>query len=123
MRAAQPQSSCLRLSVENYSLTSATLAELHHPERDAVEAEHVPALERDPEVSPAACHQVLSMGRGIEPELERVPRGAELSLSPREILAERAGRQVAGLLERARERHPAGCVREAAPPHSVGLQE
>src|SRR5256885_13104723 len=118
MRAARAQSSCLRLSVENQDApASATLAELHHPERDAVATEHVAALVGDSEISPPACHQVGAMRRRVEPELERVQRRPELSLSPGEILAERAGREVAGLLERTREGHAAGRVREAAPPH------
>src|SRR6266576_5074150 len=63
------------------------------------------------------------MRRRVEPELERVQRRPELSLSPGEILAERAGREVAGLLERTGEGHAAGRVREATPPHRVGLHQ
>src|SRR5947209_3399011 len=106
MRGAPTQFSCLRLSVEN-CFGSASLAKLHHPERDAVAAEHVATLERDPEITPAACHQVRAMGRRVEPELERVQRRAQLALSPREVLAVGAGRKIPGLLERAGKRHAA----------------
>ena len=55
------QSSCLRLSVENYS---AAPAELHDPERNAVPAEHVAASRtRSRGRASVRAEEVLAMGR------------------------------------------------------------
>jgi hypothetical protein len=63
------------------------------------------------------------MRRRVEPQLESLQRRAQLSLPPREVLAERARRQIAGLLERPGEIHSARRVREAATPYCVRFQD
>ena len=54
---------------------------------------------------------------------QRAQRRAEVGLAPREVLAERASRQVAGSAERAREGHAARRVRETAAPDRVRLDQ
>ena len=72
----------------------AAAAELHHPEGDAAATEHVAALERDAEVSPAACEQVRAMRRRVEPQLRASAAGEPSSPWPQARFSpnERAGR-------------------------------